>query len=44
MLDPLIEACRHMEAASARSPGFGEALYDWLKPFYADRSRRRSTG
>ena len=27
MQDPLIEACRHMEAASARSPGFGEALY-----------------
>ena len=23
-LDPLIEACRHMEAASARSPGFGD--------------------
>ena len=26
-----------MEAASARSPGFGEALYDWLQPFFADR-------
>ena len=38
VLDPLIEACRHMEAASARSPGFGEALHDWLRPFYADRS------
>ena len=25
-----------MEAASARSPGFGEALYEWLKPLYAD--------
>ena len=24
LLDPLIEACRHMEAASARSPGFGD--------------------
>ena len=39
LLDPLIEACRHMEAASARCPGFGAALYDWLRPFYADRSR-----
>ncbi len=37
MLDPLIEACRHMEAASARSPGFGDALYAWLKPLYADK-------
>jgi exopolyphosphatase/guanosine-5'-triphosphate,3'-diphosphate pyrophosphatase len=26
LLDPLIEACRHMEEASARFPGFGEAL------------------
>jgi exopolyphosphatase / guanosine-5'-triphosphate,3'-diphosphate pyrophosphatase len=33
-LDPLIEVCRHMEAASARCPGFGEALYAWLEPFY----------
>ncbi len=38
ILDPLIEACRHMEAASSRSPGFGEALHHWLRPFYADRS------
>ncbi len=37
MQDPLIEACRHMEAASARSPGFGQALYEWLKPLYADK-------
>lgn len=34
MLDPLIEACRHMEAASARQPGFGEVLFDWLAPLY----------
>ncbi len=36
--DPLIEVCRHMEAASARTPGFGDALYAWLEPFFADRS------
>jgi exopolyphosphatase/guanosine-5'-triphosphate,3'-diphosphate pyrophosphatase len=35
-LDPLIEACSHMEAASARAPGFGDALYEWLEPLYAD--------
>jgi exopolyphosphatase/guanosine-5'-triphosphate,3'-diphosphate pyrophosphatase len=33
-LDPLIEACRHMETAAARNPGFGDALYDWLLPLY----------
>jgi exopolyphosphatase/guanosine-5'-triphosphate,3'-diphosphate pyrophosphatase len=44
--DPLIAACRHMEANAARFPGFGEALYDWLDPLYAqstaaeDRLRR----
>ena len=38
MLDPLIEACRHMEAAAARSPGFGEALHAWLKPLYPNRT------
>ncbi len=36
-LDPLIEACRHMEAMTARSPGFGDALFDWLAPLYPDR-------
>ena len=41
LLDPLIEACRHMEAAAARSPGFGEALHDWLKPLYPDRTPDR---
>lgn len=33
-LDPLIEACRHMEAASARTAGFGDALFEWLAPLY----------
>lgn len=34
-LDPLIEACRHVEATSARCPGFGEALSQWLQPLQA---------
>jgi len=37
LLDPLVEACRHMEAASARNPGFGDALYRWLLPLYEGR-------
>ena len=40
VLDPLIEACRHAEATQARTPGFGDSLYDWLLPLYADRSAR----
>ena len=36
--DPLIEACRHMEAMMSRAPGFGAALYDWLAPLYGARS------
>jgi exopolyphosphatase/guanosine-5'-triphosphate,3'-diphosphate pyrophosphatase len=35
-LDPLIEACRHMEAGAARAPGFGDALYAWLLPLYPE--------
>ncbi len=38
VLDPLIEACRHMEAAASRCPGFGAALHAWLAPLYAGRS------
>jgi exopolyphosphatase/guanosine-5'-triphosphate,3'-diphosphate pyrophosphatase len=38
LLDPLIEACRHMEAAAARCPGFGAALHGWLGRFYAGRT------
>jgi exopolyphosphatase/guanosine-5'-triphosphate,3'-diphosphate pyrophosphatase len=37
VLDPLIEACRHMEEAAARSPRFGDALNQWLQPLYAGR-------
>jgi exopolyphosphatase / guanosine-5'-triphosphate,3'-diphosphate pyrophosphatase len=36
--DPLMEACRHMEAAMARAPGFGSALFDWMMPIYAEVS------
>lgn len=32
--DPLIEACYHMEANAARMPGFGKALYNFLKPAF----------
>ncbi|MFQ5437860.1 MAG: Ppx/GppA family phosphatase [Paracoccaceae bacterium] len=32
--DPLIEACRHMERASARHPGFGRTLFDFLSPVF----------
>ena len=39
--DPLIEACRFMEAKDARQPGFGRALYDFLGPLYADAAPGR---
>mgnify|MGYP000057612319 FL=1 len=38
-LDPLIDACRHMEASQARSPGFGDALFQWVSPLYAEAAR-----
>ena len=34
--DPLIEACIFMERASARNPGFGKVLYEFLEPIFAD--------
>ncbi|GAA6182322.1 Ppx/GppA family phosphatase [Shimia sp. NS0008-38b] len=41
--DPLIEACRFMEAKDARIPGFGKALYKFVFPLFksakADRLR-----
>ena len=41
--DPLIEACIHMERASARNPGFGKVLYDFLLPLFkrSPRGRKR---
>ena len=32
--DPLIEAARFSEAKDARLPGFGRALFDFLRPLY----------
>ncbi|MEL6677142.1 MAG: Ppx/GppA family phosphatase [Pseudomonadota bacterium] len=39
--DPLIEACRHMEAQSARFPGFGDALFDWISPLFGEDGAAR---
>jgi len=41
--DPLIEACRFTETSRARFPGFGQTLFDWLRPVlddFAPRERR----
>ena len=34
--DPLIEACRYDEQRSARMPGFGKTLFEFLLPLYED--------
>jgi exopolyphosphatase / guanosine-5'-triphosphate,3'-diphosphate pyrophosphatase len=39
--DPLIEAARYAEATSARLPGFGKVLYQFLLPLYADAPHSR---
>src|SRR5690554_3991744 len=39
--DPLIEACRFAEAASARLPGFGRRLYHFLMPLHRSASPER---
>jgi len=41
--DPLIEACQHMELASARIPGFGGVLADFLSPVFQhqDKAQKR---
>jgi exopolyphosphatase/guanosine-5'-triphosphate,3'-diphosphate pyrophosphatase len=39
--DPLIEACRFWEAKDARMPGFGRALFGFLRPLYEDAPERR---
>ncbi|MCC5987841.1 MAG: Ppx/GppA family phosphatase [Pararhodobacter sp.] len=39
--DPLIEACRHLEAANARLPGFGRKLFDFLMPLYRNAPPER---
>lgn len=33
--DPLLDACRAVEASDARSPGFGADLWAWLTPLMA---------
>ena len=35
-LDPLIEACRYQESSSARFPGFGEKLFNWILPVFSN--------
>lgn len=37
--DPLIEACIQMERASARRPGFGKVLNEFLKPVFSKETR-----
>jgi exopolyphosphatase/guanosine-5'-triphosphate,3'-diphosphate pyrophosphatase len=41
--DPLVEACRFVEAKDARLPGFGRVLYDFVKPLFprANWQRKR---
>jgi len=39
--DPLIEAARFAEASSARMPGFGKVLYNFLLPLYANARHDR---
>ncbi len=39
-LDPLIESCRYMEATNARFPGFGDALFEWLKNLFLEEDPR----
>lgn len=35
--DPLIEACRYAEDKSARMPGFGKRLYEFVEPLFRGR-------
>jgi exopolyphosphatase/guanosine-5'-triphosphate,3'-diphosphate pyrophosphatase len=39
--DPLIEAARFAETASARMPGLGEKLFEFLRPLYKSASAER---
>ena len=39
--DPLIEACRYMERSAARFPEFGDALYEFVLPLFAERGPER---
>lgn len=37
--DPLIEACRFSEAKDARLPGFGDVLFDFVKPLFKNSNK-----
>jgi exopolyphosphatase / guanosine-5'-triphosphate,3'-diphosphate pyrophosphatase len=39
--DPLIEACRYMEHASARNPGFGKVLFEFLSPLFFETPKEQ---
>ena len=39
--DPLIEACRHLEASHARLPGFGARMFEFLMPLYRNAGPER---
>ena len=39
--DPLIEACRFAERKDARLPGFGDVLYDFVRPLFPDADWQR---
>ena len=34
--DPLIEACIHSEHSAARQPGFGDKLFEFVRPLFKD--------
>jgi len=34
--DPLISASRGMEQSQSRFPGFGDVVFEWIKPLFAD--------
>jgi exopolyphosphatase/guanosine-5'-triphosphate,3'-diphosphate pyrophosphatase len=40
-LDPVMEACRFSEESSARFPGFGDNLADWLLQLFSDKADHR---
>ena len=40
--DPLIEACRFAEATSARLPGFGRSLYNFVLPLFEGANEDRT--
>lgn len=39
--DPLIEAARAQESTNARFPGFGDTLFEWIKPVFAQAPEQR---